>query len=93
MTRNTKSFSYNKNYPTRSSNKKPLNNTPTNNKSSNNTLSNNILQSSSIMNTVKDAVIYSTVFNGTSRIMDSIFGNRKVDIISNNNNDNNDNND
>ena len=47
-------------------------------------------QNNSIMNTVKDAVIYSTAFNGTSRILDGILGSRKVEVINNNDNDNND---
>ena len=69
---------------------------PRNNRSSNNLPKNNLLKNnlpknnlpvnntSSTLNTVKDAVIYSSVFYGTQRLMDNIFGNRKVDVVQNN---------
>ncbi len=38
----------------------------------------------STYNTIKDAVIYSTVFSGTQRLMDGILGNRKVDVVEKN---------
>ncbi len=62
------------------SNDKKSNDKTSNDKTSNNKIQPFTLQQNSIMNTVKDAFIYSSVFSGTQRIMDNIFGNRKVDI-------------
>ncbi len=83
---NQKSKSPIKSHKSNNNISKPVNNLP-NNQNTNN--------GSNIMNTVKDAVVYSIVFNGTSRIFDSIFGGRKVEVehINNNNNNNNTTND
>lgn len=35
----------------------------------------------SLMSSIRDAVVYSTVFNATDRIFASIFGNRKIDVV------------
>ena len=62
--------------PKKSSNIKTLNN-----KSSINKIpQKNNVQPNNVMNTIKDAVIYSTVFSGKQRVFDNIFGNRKIDI-------------
>jgi len=60
-------------------------NTPINIKSTRSTSPSNTNQpTNSTFNTIKDAVIYSTVFSGTSRLMDGILGNRQVDVVEKN---------
>jgi hypothetical protein len=40
----------------------------------------------SLMSSIKDAVVYSTVFNATNRIFDSMFGGRKIEVVNQNSN-------
>ena len=62
------------------SNKTPSNNTPSNN----NLLQNNTSSVNQLSNTIKNAAVYSIVFDSTQRLMDNIFGNRKIDVVEKN---------